>query len=239
MNFDNLNNIDASQANASLNVILDSSDVDIEVIKSVFPEEVAIGEQVEFSIDITNIGTTTATNIEISESLPNGYQLISFNTTLGSYSNINFIWNISELSPNQTETLTLIAQVISSNNLLNTAFLFNVSETDRDDSNNEDSAEVLINGCLNVPQGISPNNDNFNDALVIPCIEDFPDNTLKIYNRYGTLIYKVKGYNNNWSGKANTGLLKTNNLLPVGTYFYVLTINDTIKPTVGWVYLNY
>lgn len=62
------------QANATLTVLADGSDVDIEVVKSVSPTEASLGGEVQFTITITNLGTTTATLIEIFESLPNGYQ---------------------------------------------------------------------------------------------------------------------------------------------------------------------
>ena len=43
-----------------------------------------------------------------------------------------------------------------------------------------------------------------------------------------------------WDGKANYGPLKSNNLLPIGTYFYVLTLSPENQNTKsGWVYLNY
>ena len=77
------------------------------------------------------------------------------------------------------------------------------------------------------------------EVLVIPCIEDYPDNVLKIYNRYGVQIYEASGYINTWDGTANMGVLKTSKTLPVGTYFYVLEIDGFAEPKVGYVYLNY
>ena len=44
---------------------------------------------------------------------------------------------------------------------------------------------------------------------------------------------------NTWEGKANMGLLKSSDLLPVGTYFYILEINGFNDAFVGYVYLNY
>ena len=75
--------------------------------------------------------------------------------------------------------------------------------------------------------------------MVIPCIEDYPNNTIKIYNRLGVLVFQDKDYKNNWDGKPNMGFPQTSNLLPVGTYFYILDLNNGIKPIQGWVYLSY
>lgn len=238
-NFSNLSNIDPSQASATLNVIDDNTNVDIAILKNVFPTEASLGDQVEFTISVTNLGTTPATLIEIFESLPSGYQVISFSASLGSYSDLDFIWMLPLLDPNQTETLSIIAQIVSSQDLVNTALLFDVNETDRDDTNNEDSAEVILDNCFTISEGISPNNDGLNDTLMIPCIEEYPSNTLQIFSRYGNMVYETVGYKNDWKGVSNKGILRTNSVLPVGTYYYILQLDTTSKPIVGWIYLNY
>jgi len=90
-----------------------------------------------------------------------------------------------------------------------------------------------------IPQGFSPNNDGFNDWFNIQGLYDiFEAHELQIYNRYGTLIF-VGDNSKRWEGKANRGLNNKNIILPVGTYFYVLNLNDNnYKIMTGWVYLN-
>ncbi|MCP4052548.1 MAG: DUF11 domain-containing protein [Mesoflavibacter sp.] len=238
-NFSNLNNIDSSQASATLLVTEDTTNVDIEVLKTVNPEETAIGTEVIFTITATNIGTTEATNIKIIENLPEGYLFINALTSFGTYDESSSTWNIPNLTPNQSENLLLTVQVISAQNLLNVAALSNVNEVDRDLTNNEDFAEVLVNNCLQIPEGFSPNEDTLNDTFVIPCVEDYPINSLDIYNRYGTLIYHKDNYINQWDGKPNTGPLNQNKVLPVGTYFYTFKIEGISNVFTGYVYLNY
>ena len=238
-NFSNQNNIDTTQTSATLNVIEDTSNVDIGISKTVEPEMVSFGEEVNFTITATNWGTTAATLIEIIDMLPQGYEFVSADVSFGTFDNLSYTWHIPYLNANSSETLTLTAVVISSSNLTNVAILNSVNEPDRNDLNDEDSASVDISNCLIIPQGVSPNTDGDNDVLVIPCIEDYPDNVLKIYNRYGVQIYEASGYINTWDGTANMGVLKTSKTLPVGTYFYVLEIDGFAEPKVGYVYLNY
>lgn len=238
-NINNTNNLDASQVSATLNVIVDPSNVDIEILKSVDPTEAIVGQQVTFTITATNVGTTQATDINVVDLLPIGYEYISATTSSGVFDDSTLSWSIPVLDPNQPETLQIDVLVVSSTDLLNVAFLNSLNEIDRDSSNNEDDATVEISNCLSIPQGISPNGDLENDYLIIPCIERFPDNTIKIYNRYGTLIYEANNYNNLWDGRANRGLSKSSDLLPVGTYFYILEISGFAKPLQGYVYLNY
>jgi len=91
-----------------------------------------------------------------------------------------------------------------------------------------------------IPQGFSPNGDGFNDWFNIDGLYDvFLQHELLIFNRLGAIIFK--GDNDlKWDGKANYGPLKGGELLPVGTYFYVLHLNvQNSKPRSGWVYMNY
>lgn len=100
--------------------------------------------------------------------------------------------------------------------------------------------EVLVENCPPyVPQGFSPNDDGANDWFNIQGLYDiFERHQLLIYNRYGTLIFE--GNNSKpWDGKANRGLNNLGKLLPNGTYYYVLHLNDpNYKSLVGWVYIN-
>ena len=83
--------------------------------------------------------------------------------------------------------------------------------------------------CL-IPEGISPNNDGYNDTFEL---KGYNVNSLKIYNRYGKLVYSTTNYNDNWEGQSNDG-----NKLPVGTYFYHMIYDNNLEKT-GWVYINY
>ena len=238
-NFENQNNIDTSQTNATLTVLDDGSDVDIEIIKNVSPQEASIGDQVTFQITATNLGTTEATAIEILEAFPNGMNFVSASASAGLFNDSTFIWTINSLASNQSETLTIVAQISSSTALLNVALLSALNEPDRDATNNTDEAGVIVDNCFYITDGLSPNNDGLNDIFYIECIEEFPDNNIKIYNRYGLQIYERNNYQNDWDGKPNMGIPSTSKTLPVGTYYYILDLNTGDKPIIGWLYLNY
>lgn len=238
-NFEDQNNIDTSQTNATLTVLDDNSNVDIEILKDVSPQEASIGDQVTFQITTTNLGTTEATAIEVQDIFPEGMSFISATPSAGTFDTSTFLWTINTLANNQSETLTIVAQVSSSTNLLNVSLLNSVEQPDRDDTNNMDDAEVTVDFCLFIPEGLSPNEDGLNDVFAIECIEEYPNNLLKIYNRLGVQIYESRNYQNDWDGKPNLGIPTTSGLLPVGTYFYILDLNTGEKPILGWVYLNY
>jgi gliding motility-associated-like protein len=84
--------------------------------------------------------------------------------------------------------------------------------------------------CKLIPRGISPNNDQVNDAFDLT---GMGVNELTIYNRYGTEVYSFRGvYNDQWTGLTNNG-----NELPDATYFYSIHKNNGTIVT-GWVYIN-
>ena len=66
----------------------------------------------------------------------------------------------------------------------------------------------------------SPNEDAFNQFLTFDRIGLYPNSVLTIYNRYGSKITEFKNYQNNWDGKIS------GKLVPAGTYFYALKLNE-------------
>ena len=93
---------------------------------------------------------------------------------------------------------------------------------------------------LFIPEIFTPNGNGKNDLFVISKIDAFPNNTLSIFNRWGSLVYQKKKYSNDWNGKANVSDAMGNNLLPAGTYFIVLDFGDNVsKPYNGYIELQY
>ncbi len=82
--------------------------------------------------------------------------------------------------------------------------------------------EVSCGDTLQVFRGFSPNNDRINDVLVIRGIENYPDNEVLIFNRWGNQVFTRKGYRNEdgWDGSWN------GKFTPDGTYFYFIKLND-------------
>ncbi|MEM0932341.1 MAG: gliding motility-associated C-terminal domain-containing protein, partial [Bacteroidota bacterium] len=92
---------------------------------------------------------------------------------------------------------------------------------------------------------ITPNGDTVHDVLTIRRIENFPNNTVKIYNRWGVLVFQTRGYDNagNAFDGTSTGRVTVDkdNKLPVGTYFYIVDYEDqnsSMKQLSGYLYIN-
>ena len=74
----------------------------------------------------------------------------------------------------------------------------------------------ITTGPLFGPNMITPNQDGYNDALEFVGIENFPNNKLTIFNRWGEVLLEQDNYVNEWTGQ------KQNKDLPDGVYYYIL-----------------
>ena len=109
------------------------------------------------------------------------------------------------------------------------------------------NAEYVINysrvNCdqkVFIPDGFSPNGDGNNDAFTIDGIEKYPNNYLRIYNRWGGMVYDAHGYKNTWEGTINQGVIlqQDDDKLPTGTYFYVLELESGMKAISGYIFIS-
>lgn len=66
----------------------------------------------------------------------------------------------------------------------------------------------------------SPNGDGFNDTFVIINVENWPGNSLKVFNRWGEVVYLSSPYQNDWNGTNNQGGALINNQLTDGVYYF-------------------
>jgi gliding motility-associated-like protein len=85
---------------------------------------------------------------------------------------------------------------------------------------------------------LTPNGDGMNDSWIIQGIENYPDNKVYLFNRWGDEIHYLEGYDNTriyWDGKN-----KKDRMLPDGTYYYVfyIKIEGVEKVFTGWVFMH-
>jgi gliding motility-associated-like protein len=89
--------------------------------------------------------------------------------------------------------------------------------------------KLLINRTIcKIPNGVSPNDNGENDTFDLT---GFDVELIKIFNRYGTMVYEYYNYTNQWNGQDYNG-----NILPTATYYYYLKLKNGTEKT-GWVYL--
>ena len=66
-------------------------------------------------------------------------------------------------------------------------------------------------------------------------LEQYSTSIVTVYNRYGLVVFKKRNYQNDWAGIYQ----KTGELLPAGSYYYIVKVLETGKVKKGWLYLTY
>jgi gliding motility-associated-like protein len=84
-----------------------------------------------------------------------------------------------------------------------------------------DTMSVRTENCaIIVHDVITPNGDGINDEWVIEGIQNYPGNSVEIFDKWGNDVYKKNDYSNDWHGSGYNG-----SQLPDGTYFYLVKLN--------------
>ena len=196
-----------------------------EVVSQPEDMEIGLGDNLEFTI------TANATYLQWQVSTDNG-------------SNWSDLSNDDKYDGVTTSTLSILdARARLESNL------YRVRLTSPDyacDPNPElYSREALLSfDALLIPNAFTPNGDGRNDLFIIPGLDQYPNWSLEIVNRYGSRVYTYsnKGSANPqwWDGYSSGDLNLGNDRVPAGTYFYILNFNgDNRKPVNGWVYITY
>ena len=102
--------------------------------------------------------------------------------------------------------------------------------SDSDSDNIPDCLDVVsISGLL------TPNSSGPEGTWKVNNIENHPNAKVYVYNRYGQEVFFAIDYKNDWRGTYE----KSGNLLPAGSYFYKVDLNDVGKVISGWIYITY
>lgn len=163
-----------------------------------------------------NVSTAASANPSISlgyssQLYVNGADIVSYNWSPATGLNSTTISN-PEASPKANTTYT-------------------VEVTNRFGSKTSVSITVQVREDYNItPSNIlSPNGDGENDGWIIENLAAYPTNKVVIIDRSGRSIYTKINYTNDWNGTFN-GLV-----LPEGTYYYVITLNNGAGEKKGFI----
>jgi gliding motility-associated-like protein len=101
---------------------------------------------------------------------------------------------------------------------------YTVTATDECGQTATTSVLFIVDCEINVPNVFTPNNDGNNDSWYIEGIQ-YTTNTMKVFNRWGQVVYETNNYRNNWKAID----------IPDGTYFYEIIVDRHEKPYTGHV----
>jgi uncharacterized repeat protein (TIGR01451 family) len=121
---------------------------DLSLAKSVTPTQTTEGGTVVFTLVITNSGPMSATNVTVSDDLPNGYSFVS---SSGNYSDVTGIWTIGTLTNGVTSTLQITATLVLTESAVYTNYAqvwtsdqFDPDSTPGDNSTTQDDDDIAV-----------------------------------------------------------------------------------------------
>jgi gliding motility-associated-like protein len=95
-----------------------------------------------------------------------------------------------------------------------------------------DEVTITVIPRVIIVNTFSPNRDGINETWEIQQIENYPQATVEIFNRWGTKVFTSDvGYKKAWDGTHN------GQDLPLATYYYIIRLDNISKPISGNVTL--
>ncbi|WP_317169099.1 gliding motility-associated C-terminal domain-containing protein [Flavivirga algicola] len=151
-----------------------------------------------------------------------------YRINVGTSSGISDILNNEDIG--DTTTIDLLSDLPENTTIYVTITPYNAEGDATGCTEESFTTEEIIEPLVESKYGFSPNGDGINDFWEIRGIENSPQNTVDIYNRWGDLVFSISNYNNTsnvFRGEANNLNNMGANTLPNGTYFFDIKISGT------------
>jgi gliding motility-associated-like protein len=113
-----------------------------------------------------------------------------------------------------------------------------ISLTVKDIYGNTTVTPVLVTFPIQIvtTQALTPNGDGINDTWIVENITNHPNSVVRVFNRWGSLVYSAKNYQNDWDGKLNGSDVTVPD---GGSYYYQIDLNGTGNvDSEGWLYIS-
>ncbi|MFI8380008.1 gliding motility-associated C-terminal domain-containing protein, partial [Leeuwenhoekiella sp. NPDC079379] len=211
------------------------------------------GDTINYTFQINNTGNVTLNNITITD---NKVSIVGGPITLlpgeSDFTSFSAVYQITQrdVSTGYVDNTATVTGT-TENDVLITDISDDPTNNTNEDLDGDGEPDDVTRMVLSIEDifvynVITPNGDGINDELTIGAIERFPDNTLKIFNRWGVEVFSQDAYGQAGS-PAFTGYsngrttIDGSKLLPTGTYYYVLnyaTANGTPRSKAGYIYIN-
>jgi len=104
---------------------------------------------------------------------------------------------------------------------------------------NNDCVDCSLENLI-VSKTITVNGDGINDYFELKGLESCGFTyEVQIFNRWGTMVYTSKDYQNDWGGYAPDSSIGNAGILPTGTYYYMVSVpGNNSKPINGYIYIG-
>ncbi|MDH3308550.1 MAG: DUF11 domain-containing protein, partial [Acidimicrobiia bacterium] len=138
---DSIGNLHSSTSNVDSNTV---AGADLFVQKVVDTNNPVQGATIAFTVTVSNLGGSDATNVVIRDILPAGLAYVSSSSSQGSYFVGSGLWSVGSLASGVTQSLTITADVTGTGTITNVASVAASDQADPDAVNNESSVDVTV-----------------------------------------------------------------------------------------------
>jgi len=220
------------------------------------------GERVSYRFNLINNSDFDLFDVMVSDPLPgitiegDPIGLLPARTTIENAYTASYLLTQEDIDNGEVINQAVVSVADSSG-----AVLTDLSDDPDDPADNdlEDDGEpddptfvvlpVILPGAFEIFNGITPDGDGRNDYLIIQGIQNFPGNNVKIFNRWGVLVWETDNYGgadgtqNVFRGESDgRATIRRGEMLPAGTYYYILTFTGSTNPGqssyAGYLYIN-
>lgn len=88
-----------------------NSRADISIQKTTSKTNPVVGDEVTFTITVSNSGPGAATNVKVKDILPSGFQYLNSTASQGTYNQATGIWNVGTINAGANAVLTIVTKV--------------------------------------------------------------------------------------------------------------------------------
>src|SRR5919108_4142035 len=121
------------------------------IIKSASPNPVNVGDNLTYTLTVTNLGPNQANDVVVTDSLPSETTFVSVSTNKGTCTGTNAITcNLGQVAVGELITITIVVKPTQAGTITNTAVVAG-HESEVDASDNTSSATVTVNGPFTPP----------------------------------------------------------------------------------------
>ncbi|MEO8794128.1 MAG: gliding motility-associated C-terminal domain-containing protein [Daejeonella sp.] len=105
----------------------------------------------------------------------------------------------------------------------NTLYQLNVFSNNGCDASSSDQVFIRVLKNLVIPNAFSPNGDQINDKWQILALNTYPEANIKVFNRYGKIVFNSLGYAQEWDGTFE------GKSIPTGVYYYIIDLKNNTE----------
>ena len=141
---------------------------DLIINKTVNASSVYVGDSVEWTITVVNVGPSTAEDVKVKDILPEGVIITKIDdSAAGRFDNGTRTWEIGELKVNEPVSLVLVTKVLTEGNITNIVVV-NTTTYEYNKTNNEANNTTVANPIcdLSISKIVSSDTVYLNDSVV-------------------------------------------------------------------------